>query len=82
MKPHAWTLWLVVALLGTVGAVVVSRGWAEETHTVKPKGTGEVEKNFDIDKDDEETVSPESVVGEGKITITTKTFKHPTGWEF
>jgi len=84
MKPHAWTLWLVVGLLGTVGTLVVSRGWAEETHTVEPKGTGKVEKNFDIDKDDEEIVNPEPVssVGGGKIKITTKTFKHPTGWKF
>jgi hypothetical protein len=84
MKPHTWTLWLVVALLGTVGAGLVSRGWAEETHEVEPKDTGEVKKNFDIDKDDEEEVAPESVdtLPGGKIKITTKTFKHPTGWKF
>jgi len=85
MKPHAWTLWLVVGLLGTVGALVVSRGWAEKTHEVVPK-TGEVEKNFEIDKKDAEPVSPESVddtLAGGKIKITTKTFTPPTGgWKF
>jgi hypothetical protein len=34
MKSNAWTLGLVVLLLGTVGTMVVSRGWAEETHDV------------------------------------------------
>jgi len=82
MKPHAWTLWLVVGLLGAVGAMVVSRGWAEETHQVERK-PDPVIKNADIDKDDEEIVSPESVLfGEGKFKIKTKTFKPPNGWLF
>jgi len=83
MKPHAWTLWVTMVLVGTAGAWLVSRGLAEETHEVQAKDE-EVIKNFDIDKNDEEIVNPEQVlsVGEGKIKITTKTFKPPSGWKF
>jgi len=83
MKPHAWTLALTVVLMGVAGGWLVSRGLAEETHEVQVKDD-EVIKNFDIDKNDEEPVAPESVesLDEGKIKITTKTFKPPSGWKF
>jgi len=72
-----------MVLVGTTGAWLVSRGLAEETHEVQAKDE-EVIKNFDIDKNDATEVAPESVESrdEGKIKITTKTFKPPTGWTF
>jgi hypothetical protein len=82
MKPHAWTLWLVAGLLGTVGALVVSRGWAEETYDVQKK-TGEVsnegEQKYTIDHPgEEEPVSPESVTPVGEtVTIVSKTMTPP-----
>jgi len=77
MKPHAWTLWVTMVLVGTAGAWLVSRGLAEETHQVKSK-PDEVTKNDDIDKDDEEVVAPESVTKVGEtITIVSKTFTPP-----
>jgi len=82
MKPHAWTLWLVVGLLGTVGALFISRGWAEETYDVQKK-RGEVSneepKKYLIDHPgEEEPVSPQSVTTVGTtITIISKTFRPP-----
>ncbi|MGB2753494.1 MAG: hypothetical protein WBD75_00300 [Phycisphaerae bacterium] len=82
MKPNAWTLGLVVILLGTVGAMVVSRGWAEETHDVQEKPeevSNEDEQKYKIDHPgEEEPVAPESVTKVGEtITIVSKTFRPP-----
>ena len=60
----------------------LARGWGEESHTVERKDDP-VDKDYKIDKNDEEIVEPETLtIAEGNITVISRTFLPPNEWTF